>query len=380
MVNVIVDTSSLLSFALIVGRYKGYGDEFDKPSTFDNALLNAPLYSSNWVGFENSLEAIVLYDNLLIDGASFKRSKAKIPELELFEEFCQVVEVSNLDEQRYYASIEAFYENIKGNKDTINLTSLDLSRPLMEEVQDIDKYMNRSVWEWQYIEEYLPDYLRNISISLRAILGEFTPDASASLLAILRTFYYQALQASLNTDLLLHPWKGHHYEGFYKTKAKIGVPSPASIVGMFESRVRDKHFERRETWLGKGVSFKYPILTHYILNKASSWNDLLKVCMDLRNSNKAKNFRKEINFLRDSIESGDSFAVDEILSSLENQAEIWSKKLNTPVGQTREVTISLRLVIANAGFKVNIPDKKIGKSSSGEKILIFMHELLQYSA
>ncbi|MBV8884594.1 MAG: hypothetical protein JO235_11445 [Chroococcidiopsidaceae cyanobacterium CP_BM_RX_35] len=380
MVDVIIDTSSLLSFALVTGGYKGYGDDFQTPSILNSAIRNVP-YRSVWIGFENTLEAMVLYDNLLIDGSSFERSKIRVPEIEVFEEFCELVKVSNSEEKKYYASIQAFYQTIKGNSYTTELTSLlEINRSLMEEVEDLDKCLSRSVWRWEDIEEYLPDYLREIANSLKAIMGEFTPESSAALINILRTFYYQALQLSLNTDLLLHPSKGHHYNDFYKTRIKTNIPSPASIVGMFDTKVRESYIKKQEDWLGEGITFRYPILTQYLLNKTdNSWKDLIRVCVDLRNSDKAKNFRREVNILRDAIESRDRITVNEVVASLEKQAEVWSRNLGAPIGLTREVAVSIPLIIVNPEIKLDVPDKKLGKKYPGEKILVFMHELLQYS-
>lgn len=376
MSDVIIDTSSLLSFALVItGKFPA--DKLNNPCDVKNSIENEIYYNPVWSGFENTLEALTLYDEVYVDGASFNRNLSIYPELEIIEKYIKVLQVSKLEESNHYRYIEKFYKKIQGSQATVSLFKKSATlRYLMEEVEGLHNHFHCSIQNWENVENILPKELLDVTKSLKTILGENTPWSSTALISILRLFYYQSLQSCFNIDLLLHPDKGRCYDN---DLSAYDTPIPAKIVDMFDEKVRAGFYSRKEKWFGKrNLQLTYPMLTQYILNKKRTWNEVLDICINIKHSRKAKNFRHEIAQLKNAINNNDNVAVDETISALDKAVEEWSKDLSANISLKKKITVTIPMIVVEASTELLVPDKNIGETP-GNKILIFIHEILSHS-
>jgi hypothetical protein len=266
------------------------------------------------------LEAIILYDSVHLDGPSVRRNDYA---LETFEGLCDVVkliEMSPEDEGYCYSSILELTNHIAANPDVIDLFRGHTQTWMTDECGAEYTYPSS---RWSDVERVLPENLLPIAQKLKTSFGSYLPFSGAACLALIRTFYYQGLQKHFGYNLLLDPWKGNFYES-----ASFGP----SIVNMFDKTVRDNFIQRKRKWLSnQEVNIKIPMLSQYILNKMESWDGLVPICLDLRQSKLAIAFREGITHLVRAIEKNDNVMIDEILSSLESAQISWSKNLSNTI-------------------------------------------------
>lgn len=352
MLDVILDTSSLISFTL-ASKYH----EFPPGDLSGFHRLER--------GFDNTIEALVLYENIWIDGPSYQRNLEKYPELKSIVKHCRVIELDAADEQEAYRSIYELQNHIQGNSLTVDLFRGHTQTWMTDECDAGRTYPSS---RWSDIENVLPENLREFALLLRSNLGKFIPYSGAACLAILLTFYYQSLQRMVGADLLLDPWKGYFYE------QRGTAPN---ILDMFDKSVRVAYYERKKKWLGREkIEIVFPLLTQFVFNKSNSWRDVLDISIQLRHSKEAITFRKGMAQLTEAIETNDNKLVDESISSLQNAQEIWSRRLGAPLVPDR--TISITVPFIEVGTEFTIPNISIQKRAS-DKILVFIHLLLRHS-
>jgi len=351
MLNVVLDTSSFLAFC--------GSQRFNFPvEKFSGFYRVQP-------GFENTLEAIILYDLVHLDGPSIRRNDYAIETFEGLKDVVKLIELSPKDEGNCYSSILELTNHIDANPNITDLFRGHTQTWMTDECGAGHTYPSSS---WSDVERVLPENLLQIAQELKISFGSYLPFSGAACLALIRTFYYQGLQKQLGYNLLLDPWKGYFYEN-----ASYG----SSIVNMFDKTVRDNFIQRKRKWLSnQEVNIKIPMLSQYILNKIKSWDELLPICLDLRQSNLAIAFREGITHLVDAIEKNDNIMVDEILSSLEWAQVSWSKNLSSTIQPKEKVTFTVPII--NLGTEFNIKDPLLTKKPA-DKILIFIHELLRGS-
>ena len=351
MLDVLIDTSSLISFA--------------KAAKLEFPPKNNTTFSKVQPGLESTIEALVLYDNIWVDGPSINRNRKVYPYLDSIISHCKILELNHSDEQLAYSSINELYNNIQGDSKTINLFRGYTEDWLSNEC--LISYIYPSA-KWVDVENDLPENLKQIAKKLRIKLGEFVPFSGAACLAIIRTIYYQALQRKYGTDLLLHPWKGAFYE-------QNGYG--ANIINMFDEGVRNAFYRRKEKWLGgKELEIKFPLITQHVLKQSKSWEDVLNKSIELRLSKEAKGFRQAVNDLVSALKNNDNVLVDEILSSLDSAQVIWKKQLGGPLHPERKITFTVPFINVGTEFRIK---NKLWRNRSGDKILIFIHKLLRYS-
>jgi hypothetical protein len=310
-------------------------------------------------GLSNTIDALVLYERVKVDGLSCERNIPKYPGLIPLLPHFEVVRLTHDEEQGAYGSIEALRDHIQGSAESADLFRGHTEAWMTAECNGGYPYPSA---RWDDVEMGLPDDLKHWAQLLRgtAIWG-------AACVSLLRTFYYQSLQEMIGGDLLLDPWKGAFYD---RDKGP-------DILAIFDEKVRLEFIERKKKWLGvKPVDFSCPLLTSYVLNKSNQWSDVIKITLDLRDSKEARSYRTGIQELRNAIESHDNVVLDEIITGLESAANGWGKCLGTPIVPNKRIKLSVPFI--NLGIDLDIPDRRLRKTTA-DKLLVFIHKLIRYA-
>lgn len=364
MLDVLIDTSSLISFAQITDDQS----IFSSNQQIDSLLSSHPSFHIQ--GFCNTLESLILYDNIWYDDLSIQRNRSRVTLEELIKH-CYSLKVDRSQESIHYGLVRELFEGIRNEPEAISRLQKALLRSglISGEFQEENLSFDTTSISWTFIERRLPENLLELVNYIQAILGEFTNASGPALLSIIRAVYYQSLQQIYDVDLVLHPSKVLLY-------GNLESGQPTSIIENFEKRVRDSYRDRRQNWLGsEPLQVKLPMLTQYVLKKSNSIKDIIPIILEVRQSNKAIEFREGISQLRQAIEKNDNVLQDQIFSLLDKAAEAWSQDLSGQIYPLRKLTISVPMV-GGLGIELPVPVPPIRKRP-GDKILVFIHEILK---
>lgn len=317
---------------------------------------------------DTAIEALVLYDSVLLDGHAWEKNLETLPELTHFSRFCQSIPISPEKERQIYDSLtrnfvsrlEATIENYEG------LCTLDAVRSIFLETGirfPVGGGFNS--FGWEDLENGLSEGPAKAIRSLKHRFGQYSQDASAACLLLLRTLYYHELQREYGTDLILHPLRGVYFQ----SKPRIG----ANILGMFDQTIRREFEARKCEWLGlHNPNIELPLLTSYVLRKCDTWANLLDVIDEIRSQEAAVDFRNGLRTLRLAIDHSDNKTIDEILKDLKSAQDNWAKNLNAE-GPKRKLHISVPYI----GISTDIEVSRFRvRKRAGEKMLVFIHTLL----
>lgn len=353
---VILDITSLISLSAVTGLP-------DVPKE------ERPYFWSRTGRLDTAIEALILYDSVLLDGPSWERNCERSPALTDFSRFCQPIAIDKERERKIYGSItsnfinrlEATIDNYEGlyGYDTLRIILGELGFPLNVRASGF------ASMGWEEVANVLSEGPATAVRSLKHRFERFSDDALTACLFLLRTLYYYQLQQECGVDLIVHPIRG----AYFQNKPRIG----ANILGIFDQTVRREFEARKSEWLGlHNAHLELPLLTSYVLGKCDRWTDLLDVIEEIRSGDAAVNFRKGLRSLTAAIEDSDNKTIDDILMDLKSAKERWAQTLNAE-GPRRKVQISVPYI--GVSTDIEVPQFRLRKRD-GEKMLVFIHTLL----
>jgi hypothetical protein len=376
MSDVILDTSSLLALAAAQRSGK------------DRSNLKY-LYG----GLDSAIEAIVLYDQLLLDRPSTALHEEPLSNINLPDKLARFLPMAPDIESQIYSDILTSWQDHSVLPDARTTEFMEKHHFKVFAWDCQMEHIGPVSWTWEIVEMSLSGAAAELAHKIRTRAGPRTPLAFYCL-TLLRTFYYNHLQQLYSADLVLHPLKnlllermrpGPAEERDHKVVRDEPVPSdsrwdgrlsPPRILGFFDETVRRAFVERRKKWLGsRDVRLHAPMLTSYVLNRCRTPADLLSRTIELRESRRAREFRQDLNHLANSLRSGDNIRVDEVLNKLEAASAIWAKNLHQE-GPKRRIKISVPFL--GIGTEFHVPDIP-GVKGPGDRILVFIHEILGHA-
>jgi hypothetical protein len=339
-------------------------------------------------GLDEAIEAFVLYDDLVFDGPSLKRNAERLPELLNLSRFGKLLwEDDTTLESRIYASVlQSYVPHINAPGPEFNgLWGWALN---IEDWMALDVGIERhyspgnSSVSWEHKESKLTGKALEVAQSLRNRFGNNTPKSGAECAILLRTLYYDRLQQYASANLILNPLKVGFYERLRtadRSRRNRVADRPNAInniLSVFDEKVRKSFYERKEKYLGpRDLEYEIPMLTSFILTRCKSWQDLVRVVEDVRESKSAQGFRQAVDQLLDAAENKQNEKVDEILANLDAATDAWARDIRQP-RLKKKIIVTIPLI--HIETDLDVPDMKINKTP-GDKLLVFIHMLLSRS-
>jgi hypothetical protein len=371
MTKAILDTSSLIALAL------AQRDTQTPPPRDNRAFWHAHS------GIDEAIEAFILYDDLVFDGPSLKRNAERLPELLNLSRFGELLweDDTTLESRIYTSVLKSYVPHINApGPEFKGLWGWALNiKDWMALDVGVEHHYSRgnSSVSWEHIESKLTGKALEVAQSLRNRFGNNTPVSGAECALLLRTLYYDRLQQYASANLILHPLKARFYEGL-RTTDPSRRNRVKNILSLFDKNVRKSFYERKEeSFGGRDLEYEIPMLTSFILTKCKSWQDLVSVVEDVRESKCAHRFRQAVDQLLDAVENKQNEKVDEILSQLKAAKDAWASNLHQPAVR-KTVKIILGIPLIHIETELDVPDMKINKTP-GDKLLVFIHLLLSRS-
>ena len=359
MLSAILDTSSLITLGIAeraISRFHSKGI-----AEVGNHYRSHYRFFG---GIDQAIEAFILYDEIYLDAPSVRRNTDKLPELQNYSSFCQLVgEEEEAENKIYQAILRDYVPHIHVETEQfVNVYRMHTEDWMCREMGISRIFPSAG---WRNIESKLTDDAKQVAKSMREQIGKYTPNSGAALVQLIRMMYYDYLQQIYHLDLILHPLKAN----FRKEEIRSGL----NILDMFDDSVRKAFYERKQKWLGnKDLSVNIPILTSFILNKCKDKSDLPKIIQEVRESKSATAFRHGLNELLTAASEHNNQEVDEVLAQLQEAVSQWNTKLGTST-PTKKIRVSVPFV--GISTELEIPYKKLGKST-GDRLLVFVHEIL----
>lgn len=362
----------------------------DTSTLFDVAGMNVFENSRSNPVLDVFIEGVVLYENPIYDKGSIdvlldKRiyddeefiNEERREKLEALLKLCNPLDgVIEGDTSTGIVNLimrkaEAYLEN----KELIKRHSKIYSKK--EAVQLEKKFLNEGE---KFLENPLAYYENRSedlffpSLNKSALVGVEPKESNEHLIKqvvvpqLLRIFYYQVLQEKYNSHYQPHPERGK----FFLTPSPKGIG--AKIISYFNEKVRNSiETDMNEIFGTRNLSFEIPLLTSYIMNGVSSFNDLIEKINEVKNSKEAIHFREGIDELERAILGKDKVKVVDAIQRLKREADEWPKSLRGGINNTK---VTICGVVAEKDFKVPM---SLFYKTNNDKILVFVHELIKKS-
>jgi len=364
MTKVILDTSTILDFA----RFSHMFIASDFPSIKIDLKENFEIMES----IENTIEALILYDEVLIDEKSFFFNyKEENLILSNIAKACTFINLKEGQEEAIYKKVFEKFDGTSFLNENFSYRIYDGSfhdDPLMSDYYaDKDNFFLNS-----YYKDYLDEFLSNIK---KENIGEFynktRPTLKQLLYHVIRCFYYHELQYSNSSELVINPKRYELVQSIFNYK-KIYTNK---IIENFDNEVRKKLYTKEKKWLGvTNDSLLMPMVTSYVFNKCKSWEDLYKVIIEVKNSKDAISFRKGLSELISAIKNKDLVTINDTLSLLDDAIIKWNQSLKiNPSRKYRKISVSIPM-IGGIGTDIDVPYSWGDNISS--KLLTFIHKMI----
>jgi hypothetical protein len=318
-----------------------------------------------------AVEALVLFEHVLIDGASLQRCGAERFWFDAFDDRDLRVLSTEPDEKRLYARAAELFQRVDWSGD-LATQLIDRSRAT---AFDGNRMYHVSAFEMGWATYSVP--------SLDAVLHHLEPASGENLATTflhpfrtlterfestrerridereltplltnaIRLFYYLALQERTGGMLLIHPDKDFGLTATPEFGATI------SIMRAFDTQVREAYDQRRRRWLGSAITrIEAPALGRLAVVESCKrgWN-LGRTVGWLRQQPEVRAFRSGIQELDALLDSDDHVGVDGVLAELQTAADACSRRLGAPVRPRGKFSLQASIPLLQPAIELPVP-------------------------
>jgi hypothetical protein len=356
--------------------------EFDTVLVDTSTLLNlhAPVFVNRedqmWddLGY-GAVEALVLFDKIVLDGPSIEVNLAKLGWLNDLWDGITIRHMSRADTSRLYLRAATLFNSLNWSSPTLMnyLTRWQLFGQAAGELSH-EEHFDGSLIDWDDVLQYLSD-----SQSEEAARGFILPPhigskhAGKGALQLARHFYYVALQEQVGGALLLHPTKSLFVAN---TAPRYGYSN--RIIDVFDKKVQREYSIRRKIWLGDDVQeMSLPLLTRFVFaeSRRRSWS-IGRTIAWLREQPEVQLFRQGMRGLMDYVAAGDKAAISAVLHELEKTSDRLAENLGAPTRNHSRFSLQVSLPLLQPAFEVPIP---LPARSPGQKMFVLIKWILMDS-
>jgi hypothetical protein len=157
-----------------------------------------------------------------------------------------------------------------------------------------------------------------------------------------RAYFYFGISCCLGLPYLPHvsriPFIEHELRTrFYYKKASDAAVNATELAASIKIQKRNK-------LIGENIfKFQFPLLLNYVISKVkSSWDEVIPIAHELRESTEARAFRKLCTEIDAATREGDLQPIGELLDELNSRTKLWLKEIEEP---TLEIGIAFPLSI-----------------------------------
>ena len=319
-------------------------------------------------GWTGAIEALVLFDRVILDGPSVQRNQDVLGWLPDLDDGTRIELLRKDEIAGLYLRAATLFRQLDWKKIRLETLGTVLAAREFELPMDL-----RSVTLWSEVEAHLSaEQSREVADAfgrpVRRALRQQTPPDSALTISLIRHFYYLALQERTGGALLLHPEKT-----FGGDAPRYGYAD--RILGAFDRKVRKAYEDRRRAWLGDAPRhLPLPPLTRFVLQEAQrrSWN-LGRTITWLREQPEVRSFRQGLRMLDDLVATGDDPGVDAVLHELDTAADRWAEKLGARVRPVRHLSLQVALPFLQPTIEVPVP---MPARTSAQRMLVLVARIL----
>ncbi len=340
--TLLVDTSSLLRAGL---------DRFD---------------ARHWDRRDHGvIEALVLFPTVLLDGPSVRRAMGALRWLDELGGDVHVLELSSQNVHELYDRGGCLVDAIEKSADNVRLLGGHFPQNLGVE---FGRAWNPSTY-WRDLPRRLPPEFQALRVRMEDAFGDARPYSATAFVALVRLFYYLALQEQTGSVLLL------------EAKKSFGIELPEfgrarTILDVFDVDVRAAYGRRHTKWLGAAPRWlDMPLIAAYVADTADrkGWS-LGRVIAWMREWPELQQFRAGMRGLMQGIETEDHIALDQIFSDLDLGLQQWAQRLGSGIPRKKlPLTVPLPLPLQpTIDIPLNLPFRR----RPGEKMLVLIERLL----
>jgi hypothetical protein len=303
------------------------------------------------------IEALVLFDRVVLDGVSVHNCYPEMHWLEFFDDRDIRILDTEPDEERLYERAALLFRSVdwsprlvaplierrrNTNAATVEIGAGTISMPSLRDVL-------APLWKvgGETIEAFLRPF-RKLEETFEPVAGN---PLAPVLATVVRLFYYLALQELTGGVLLIHP---------DKNLGLTGTPEygPAnSLMRAFDSRVRTAYDERCRRWLGRAVTgIEAPALGRLAVAECHrrGWN-LGRTVGWLRQQPEVRAFRTGVRQLDTLLDREDHAGVDGVLAELQDAADACSRRLGAPVRPRGRFSLQASIPFLQPAVEIPVP-------------------------
>ncbi|MCY1143066.1 hypothetical protein OWR29_34155 [Actinoplanes sp. Pm04-4] len=368
--SIIVDTSTLLNL--------------DSP--FHYGLLDHEEGGAFFpASVSGSIEALVLFDRVFLDGPSVAENERSLGWLLEIPHGVQICDLSRNDTKQLYLQAAGLFEAVDWSSPHSGGLHSYPGIYTRREIPGDKEELNRTFSSWRNVIRYLGENeSEEVAQAFTRVFERYEPidrverfnapqrvyEDSDTFITTVRHFYYLALQARLGGSLLLHPEKA-----IWQPRVAPEYGFSSRIFEAFDRQVHQAYTDRRRKWLGdQPIDIPFPLLTRFVVKQSRrrGWS-IGRTVSWLREQPEVHKFRRGMSNLMASIDAGDNVAIDGVLSELDAAATQWSVHLGSPL-KNNKISLQVALPLVQPAFDVPMP---LPAHSPAQKMLVFIKWMLR---
>jgi len=317
------------------------------------------------------IEALILYDNVLVDAGSFRRNSVQRPSLKNLNDVVTFVnETDAVESNSYHFAATVLAPLLVHPGPWLVDALLRHIDPLDTCELTVGNIRFAPSTYWGHISVKLSGSEKTLVSALERTLGSFTPFSGAALANLVRLFYYLVVQESYQCSISLNPMKATFLDGIPGWGGTVSH-IPKTILDAFDGELKNEYLATQKKWLGEGgLTFEAPMLFDYVFKRTAREGGLIQSILAVRDSYEAKQFRAGVDALAGTIENSSRREIISIVSDLDRQTKAWQDKLRISLKRKkRQIKIDIPFIRGLGGRIASLVPKYV--SSPSDQIFSF---------
>ena len=357
MSRVIIDTSTIVNFEKLSPIITAF--------TNPNAIIKKNVLNVMLIDvIENVIEALLFYDEILLDERSIEQSFGYRNCTRLFDKpYCKFISINDSEEEQIYTNIISSFDISPANVSSI-AKSIPTDWASFE-----DMHGNISTYSFIRNESYIGSYYSTCLSSLindiqsKQVAEHIKSIPRQAIYEIVRYLFYIHIQRRENAHLIIHPCRdtlpnilgGHNYSLDWLTN-KMG-----EVDKIWQDRCRE---------LCQNM-IPLPFIASYVLRRTTSIEQFFDIIDEIRSSKEAVDFRKALQVLVTLNKNFEISRLENIKAEFKRALSNWENNLNIVPGFRSKV---ISICIPPVSFEVNIPYIRGDKTAL--RLLTFIHKTM----
>lgn len=284
------------------------------------------------------IQSVVIYENIVTDGYVLANNTESY---ELAWSFRDVVKALWMEDDVRDKIVKEIRDEAKRLEDKITNEKFEIIK------DSYSAFADRSVFDGFNEERFIGE----VAVTPYHITTFDIPaELQTSDNHVLRTLYYDQVSTLANIPYSPHLGRKRILEVIQKERINS---ARFQVMNHVESKLEKIRNEMGLIYSGYNTNLRIPLVAEYIVKRAGSFDEIMEILRDIRNSKEAMDFRKWCDRFQEALTNGQMGTVEtqKIFSQLEKSSQRWMKHTRN---LTHSTTLKMELGLKGPSASLSI--------------------------